>query len=77
MTADPAAPREAPVPSSIVVLHRDEAIAVVDKPSGLSVHRGDDQGSTFALNLSRDAIGQWVYPCLLYTSDAADDAMNV
>ncbi len=62
MTADPAAPRPAPVPSSIAVLYRDEAIVVVDKPSGLSVHRGDDQGSTFALNLSRDAIGQWVYP---------------
>jgi tRNA pseudouridine65 synthase len=62
MTADPAAPRAAPVPSSIAVLYRDDAIVVVDKPSGLSVHRGDDQGRTFALNLSRDAIGQWVYP---------------
>jgi len=35
---------------------------VVDKPSGLSVHRGDDQGSVFALNLTRNAIGRWVYP---------------
>lgn len=44
------------------MLYRDDAVVVVDKPSGLSVHRGEDQGSTFALNLTRDAIGQWVYP---------------
>ncbi|MGB5367045.1 MAG: pseudouridine synthase [Polyangiales bacterium] len=56
------APRPARIPTSIDVLYRDDAVVVVDKPSGLSVHRGDDQGSTFALNLTRDAIGQWVYP---------------
>ena len=61
-TLDPSAPRPAQIPTSIEVLYRDEAIVVVDKPSGLSVHRGDDQGSTFALNLTRNAIGQWVYP---------------
>jgi len=55
-------PRSPPIPTSIDVLYRDHAIVVVDKPSGLSVHRGDDQGSTFALNLTRNAIGQWVYP---------------
>ncbi|UCH30808.1 MAG: pseudouridylate synthase [Myxococcales bacterium] len=44
------------------VIYCDDAIVVVDKPTGLSVHRGDDQGSTFALNLTRNAIGQWVYP---------------
>lgn len=59
---DPGAPRPAPTPSSIAILHHDDAIVVVDKPSGLSVHRGDDQGTTFALNLTRNAIGQWVYP---------------
>ena len=59
---DPRAPRPAQVPRCIDVLHRDDAIVVVDKPSGLSVHRGDDQSSTFALNLTRNAIGQWVYP---------------
>lgn len=62
MDLDPTAPRPPPVPASIEVIHRDDAIVVVDKPSGLSVHRGDDQGSTFALNLTRNAIGQWVYP---------------
>ena len=60
--SDPSEPRPAPVPDSIDLLYRDETIVVVDKPSGLSVHRGDDQGSTFAMNLTRDAIGQWVYP---------------
>ena len=59
---DPSAPRSPPIPTSIDVLYRDDAVVVVDKPSGLSVHRGDDQSSTFALNLTRDAIGQWVYP---------------
>ena len=61
-SVDPTAPRPAPIPTSIDVLYRDDALVVVDKPSGLSVHRGDDQGSTFALNLTRNAIGQWVYP---------------
>jgi tRNA pseudouridine65 synthase len=59
---DPSAPRPAPIPTSIDVLYRDDAVVVVDKPSGLSVHRGDDRGTTFALNLTRNAIGQWVYP---------------
>lgn len=59
---DPTAARPAPTPTSIDVLYEDEHIVVVDKPSGLSVHRGDDQGSTFALNLTRNAIGRWVYP---------------
>jgi tRNA pseudouridine65 synthase len=59
---DPTAPRPPPIPTSIDVLYRDDAVVVVDKPSGLSVHRGDDQGTTFALNLTRNAIGQWVYP---------------
>ncbi len=59
---DPSAARIPPIPTSIDVLYCDDAVVVVDKPSGLSVHRGDDAGSTFALNLTRDAIGQWVYP---------------
>ncbi|MGB5695056.1 MAG: pseudouridine synthase [Polyangiales bacterium] len=59
---DPSAPRTPQIPTFIDVLYRDDAVVVVDKPSGLSVHRGDDQGSTFALNLTRNAIDQWVYP---------------
>jgi len=61
-STDPSEPRVAPTPTSIDVLYRDDYIVVVDKPSGLSVHRGDDRGSTFALTLTRRAIGQWVYP---------------
>lgn len=59
---DRSAPRSPLIPTSIDVLYRDDAVVIVDKPSGLSVHRGDDQGSTFALNLTRNAVGQWVYP---------------
>lgn len=62
MNEDASDPRPPPEFDSIDVLYRDDAVVVVDKPSGLSVHRGDDQGATFALNLTRDAIGQWVYP---------------
>ena len=61
-SVDPSAPRPPPIPTSIDVVYRDDVVVVVDKPSGLSVHRGDDQRSTFALNLTRNAIGQWVYP---------------
>jgi len=61
-SSDPSSARPPATPSSIEVLHHDDAIVVVDKPSGLSVHRGDDQSTTFALNLTRDAIGRWVYP---------------
>jgi tRNA pseudouridine65 synthase len=46
----------------VKVLHRDEALVVVDKPSGLSVHRGDDPGPVFALQLVRDLVGRYVYP---------------
>ncbi|MGD8317220.1 MAG: pseudouridine synthase [Myxococcales bacterium] len=60
--SDPSAARPAQIPSSIDVIYRDDTIVVIDKPSGLSVHKGDDQGATFALNLTRNAIGQWVYP---------------
>ena len=60
--SDPGEARAAAIPTSIDVMYCDDAIVVVDKPTGLSVHRGDDQGSTFALNLTRNAIGQWVYP---------------
>jgi len=62
MCDDASKPRPPRQFNSIDVLYQDDAIVVVDKPSGLSVHRGDDQSSTFALNLTRDAIARWVYP---------------
>ena len=43
-------------------LHRDDALVAVAKPSGLSVHRGDDRSRTVAMTLVRNRLGRWVYP---------------
>ena len=52
-------PREA-----LPILYRDEHIVVVDKPSGLLVHRSeiDRHETRFAIQILRDQIGQWVWP---------------
>lgn len=46
------------------ILHRDDHLIAIDKPSGLLVHRtGLDAGETrFAVQLLRDQIGQPVWP---------------
>ncbi|GAA0815852.1 tRNA pseudouridine(65) synthase TruC [Colwellia asteriadis] len=46
------------------ILYQDEYIIVIDKPSGLLVHRSmiDKHETRFALQLVRDQIGQYVYP---------------
>jgi len=46
------------------ILYRDEHIVVVDKPSGLLVHRSeiDRHETRFAIQILRDQIGQWVWP---------------
>ncbi len=46
------------------ILYQDEYLVVVNKPSGLLVHKSpiDKQETQFALQLVRDQIGQWVYP---------------
>jgi tRNA pseudouridine65 synthase len=44
------------------VLYRDSHVAVVNKPSGLSVHRGWDRERDTALSRLRDALGQQVHP---------------
>jgi tRNA pseudouridine65 synthase len=46
------------------ILYQDEHIVVIDKPSGLLVHRSmiDKHETRFALQLVRDQIGQYVYP---------------
>ena len=41
-------------PDSLQVLHRDEDIVVVNKPSGLLVHRGWDNDKVVAMTLVRD-----------------------
>jgi tRNA pseudouridine65 synthase len=44
------------------VLYRDDALLIVDKPSGLVVHRGWATDRITALDLARELAGQWVYP---------------
>ena len=46
------------------ILYRDDDIIVINKPSGLLVHRSpiDKHETQFALQLLRDQIGQYVYP---------------
>ncbi len=50
--------------SDLRVLHRDDWLIAIDKPSGLLVHRSDlDRHETrFALQCVRDQIGRPVYP---------------
>lgn len=49
-------------PVAVPILYRDEAIVVVDKPTGMPVHRGAGHHGDVVMTLVRDAIGQWVYP---------------
>ncbi len=46
----------------ITVLERRARWVVVDKPSGLSVHRGWDASRDNAMMRARDQLGAWVYP---------------
>ena len=48
--------------TEIRVLYRDDAMVVVDKPSGIQVHRGAERSEVVAMSLIRDQLGQWVYP---------------
>lgn len=49
---------------TLPILYRDAHIVVVDKPSGLLVHRSevDRHETRFAIQILRDQIGQWVWP---------------
>lgn len=46
------------------ILYRDETLVAINKPSGLLVHRSliDTREHEFAVQLTRDQIGQRVYP---------------
>jgi len=44
------------------LLYRDEELVVVDKPSGLLVHRGWGDDRVVAMTLLRDQLGMRVYP---------------
>lgn len=50
--------------NTLQVLYRDDHFIIVDKPSGLLVHRSevDRHETRFALQMVRDQIGQRVYP---------------
>jgi len=44
------------------ILYRDESCAVVEKPSGMIVHRGWANDDQDLMRLTRDALGRYVYP---------------
>ncbi len=44
------------------ILYQDEHLVIVNKPSGLMVHRGPAPDTVVAMTLVRDAIGAYVYP---------------
>jgi len=46
------------------ILYKDEYLVVINKPSGLLVHKSmiDSKEIYFAMKILRDQIGQWVYP---------------
>jgi tRNA pseudouridine65 synthase len=48
----------------LTILYQDEYLVVIDKPSGLFVHRSfmDKDEIYFALQLVRDQIGKYIYP---------------
>lgn len=48
----------------LTILYKDEYLVAIDKPSGLLVHRSeiDKRETLFAMQLTRDLIGQHVYP---------------
>ncbi|MCP3964006.1 MAG: pseudouridylate synthase [bacterium] len=54
-TADAAEP-------SLPVLYRDDVLLIVDKPSGMLVHRGWGRDRVVAMTLARDLLGRHVYP---------------
>src|SRR6478735_4390749 len=44
------------------ILYQDDSCAVVDKPSGMIVHRGWANDEQDLLRVTRDALGRYVYP---------------
>jgi tRNA pseudouridine65 synthase len=47
---------------SIDILYRDDDLVIVNKPSGLLVHRGWANDEVVMMTLVRDALGLYVYP---------------
>ncbi|HET7543765.1 MAG TPA: pseudouridine synthase [Polyangiaceae bacterium] len=46
----------------LAILYQDDACVVVDKPSGMIVHRGWANDDRDLLRVTRDALGRYVYP---------------
>lgn len=44
------------------ILHADDHLVVVHKPSGMLVHRGWGDDEVVAMTAARDLLGRWVYP---------------
>lgn len=55
-------PESIPEPDADWILYQDEALVVVNKPSGMIVHRGWGTDRVTALSCLRDQIGAYVYP---------------
>jgi tRNA pseudouridine65 synthase len=53
--------RPSPRPA-LTLLHRDEHMAIVDKPSGLAVHKGLDRSPDNVLSRLNRQLGTWVWP---------------
>ena len=51
-----------PEPTEIPLLHRDDHLVVVNKPSGLAVHRGMSRERIVVLQLVRNLLGRHIYP---------------
>lgn len=51
-----------PVVTAVPILFQDDEYIVVNKPSGLVVHRGWAREAEVVMTLVRDQIGAWVYP---------------
>lgn len=49
-------------PEPLVLLYRDEHLVVVDKPSGLAVHRGLDRSRDHVVSRLHRQLGRWVWP---------------
>ena len=49
-------------PPSVSFLHQDDQLVVVNKPSGLLVHRGWARDEVVAMTQVRDLLGRYVYP---------------
>jgi tRNA pseudouridine65 synthase len=62
-------------PADLPVVYRDEQLLVVNKPSGLAVHRGEARDPLFALQLARELAGRLVHP--LHRLDRATSGLLV